>query len=966
MNPFLYSVAKTYYQHWGDNIHQCAFVFPNRRSGIFFQQYLAQVAGKPLFSPPVYTINDFMVSLSQLRPVDKLELLFTIYEEYIALRQIDEPFDKFVFWGEMLAADFDDVDKYMIDASQLFSNIAALKDIEMDYLTPEQIAIIRQFWDIFIKTTDTNPNKVEFNTLWNIMCDLYLRVRDKLRRQGVGYEGMIFRDVAMAATNGNLPEMPYQRIVFVGFNAITEAERTFMKYLRLEGKGDFYWDYDAPMLHDRENKAGYFVVRNIEEFPSLYDIDAKIIDSIPEISVIQVASGVGQTKQAGAILQKLVDEGHINVNDALNTAVILPDESLLVPMLYSVPQIFPSINITMGYPLSDTSIATLLDIIYQLQKRVRWSSGEPLFYYQSVITLLNHRFIKAIAGEIAANILCEIKQYNKIYVTSSYMHRHPLLSLIFKTVATAEEASQYLQEILLYLLNIEYTSVQADDENEESMSQNNNITLSQIEHEFIYNYTLTVRRLSDVMQNHSIVMNVATYFSLLGKISTSVPFEGEPLSGLQIMGVLETRVLDFENIIILSANEGVFPKKKVAASFIPYNLRRGFGLSTTEHQDSIYAYYFYRMLGRAKRMYLLYDSRTEGPNRGEVSRYVYQLRYHYARKINHLVMNEMQESPQVMVDKTTPITIPKSEGVMQHLNNYLEGGNKSMSASSVNLYLTCPLRFYLEKVEGLREGDDVKETIGGDVFGTIYHGVMQTLYDAVKDKTITESVIDAIIKDKSRIEQLIASKISTEFFNRTDGKVETLQGQYRIVAHIIKQYVEQTLKNDRIYTPFTYIASEMELKDVLLPLDNGHKVRFRAFVDRLDCVGNELRIIDYKTGSDILDFQSVESLFDVHEEDRAKAILQVLLYCKLYRLQYPNDKRVLRPCIYKTRMLFENFSPYVSYNKDTTWDYDVIADDYERALDKCLSQLFDASIPFEQTPLDANCKYCPFKSICKR
>ncbi len=970
MKPFLYRIAETFYRLYGDEVMRIAFVFPNRRSGLFFQRYLAQVASKPLFSPQIFTVNNLMTELSQLSMVDKTELLFTLYEEYLQLRNTDEPFDRFLYWGEMLAGDFDDVDKYMVDASQLFTNIEDLKELDMPYLTPEQLEVIRQFWHTYFYPDADSEKKAEFNALWNILYDLYSRLRVRLSSKGLGYEGMIFREVADAARRGTLPALDYEQVVFVGFNAITEAERVLMGYLRDKGQGDFYWDYYAPTLQDKENKAVYFLDLNKKQFPSRHDIGEGVITAMPEITVMPVSSGIGQAKQAGALLRQLVQDGQIDPSEALNTAIVLPDEELLMPMLYSVPADFSTINITMGYSLKNTPVAALFDAIYQLQKHVRWSGGESLFYHLEVAAILNHRFVKAFAGKESACISREMARFNRAYVSAEFMGRSPLLSLIFRTVRTADEAGDYLQAILSYLLEVGYADVPDCDDSAVDMQP---VTLSHLEHEYLYHYSLIVRRLRDVLNEHAVNMEVSTYFSLLGKLaaSLSVPFRGEPLSGLQIMGVLETRALDFENIIILSMNEGVFPMKKVAGSFIPYNLRRGFGLATTEHQDSIYAYYFYRMICRAKRVYMLYDSRTDGLKRGEMSRYIYQLKYHYSRLLPDMVIHERLVSHGIAVEKPFALSIPKEGRVANLLRDFLVGGARRLSASHLNTYLNCPLQFYLQHVEQLCKDDEINEAVDSGVFGSIYHGVMGEIYNRMKYDNrpveVTCDMINAVLKDSKSITKLIEQWFAREFFKLPPEKAEPLRGQNYIVGHIIQQYVCQTLAVDKSFVPFTYVASEFRLdKDAVLPLRNGMKVNFKAFIDRIDSVGDMLRILDYKTGSDGLSIPSLESLFDSHAVHRPKAVFQVLLYCKLYRTCYPQEHRRLQPGIYKVKDLFGNFSPYISCAKEVIDDYDQVAEAYEELLDGCLTELFDTNIPFKQTEEPEHCQYCDFKAICKR
>ena len=986
MTPFLYQIADAFYRHEGGNLSQIAFVFPNRRSGKFFQQYLAQVAdGHSLFSPTILTINSLMADLSQLQPVDKIELLFVIYEEYCKLRQTDELFDKFVFWGEMLASDFDDVDKYMVEADKLFANIKDLKDLEQNYLEPEQVAIIRQFWDTFFVMSDENKKKVEFNSLWSVMYQLYCNVRSRLASDGVGYEGMIFRHTAERAMRKQLPElhtMPSTRkctrIVFVGFNAITPAERRIMQYYRDNGQGDFYWDYYAPtMQYDDENRANFFIEKNVREFPSHYMPEGlHMITTAPEMTVVPVSSAIGQVKQAGVILQSFIENKDTDPDNAINTAVVLSDEELLMPMIYSIPAEISSINITMGYSLRNTSVASFFDAVSALQRRVRWSGGKPLYYHVEVLAILNHRVvIQCVGKEVVDGIVKMMQQKNMAYISADVLAReeYPLLALIFSPIT---HAGDYLERILEVLLG-------CDDTDANSASGE---VLTKIEHEYTYHYYNMVSRLNDVIAMHNhISISTATYFAMLGKLSLSIPFDGEPLSGLQVMGVLETRVLDFDNIIILSMNEGTFPKKRVAASFIPYNLRRGYNMATTEHQDSIYAYYFYRMIARAKKVYMLYDSRTEGLKRGEMSRFIYQLKYHYSHLLPNYQVNEYAIAHNIGIDKPPVISIPKEGGVASRLRQFLQGSDKprALSASGLKTYINCPLQFYMQYVEGLSVEDDIVETVDSSVFGTIYHNVMAQIYDDLKERSgivsehghkvvnVTQSMLNDVIDDTDSLMRYIEREFNVVFYHAPkDAPAPRLTGKNSIIAHTVYIYVKRTLEYDRDnVAPFIYHASEERLggeRELYLPLANGLQVRFKAFIDRIDYANNILRIIDYKTGSDAVEAASVDELFDKRAERLPGAIMQVLLYCKLYAIAYPDRHYKMRPLIYRVRKAFSDFVPILKIAKYDVGYYNDVKERYEELLNNILEELFDESTPFAQTQEIEHCKYCDFKTICKR
>ncbi len=983
MKPFLYQVAEAFYREGGQE-ERIAFVFPNRRSGKFFQRYVEKVAGRTIFSPTILTVNNLIAKLSGLQHIDKIDLLFTLYEEYIKLRQNDEPFDKFVFWGEMLISDFDDIDKYMVDARKLLANIKDLKDLDQPFLNEEQMEIIRQFWGVLV-----NPSKgemrEEFITLWSILYDLYNNLRERLLKQGVGYEGMLFRQVAEKAQQGMLPALPYDKVVFVGFNVITEAERIIFSYFRDNRQGDFYWDFYAPTLtYDggkngkNDNKAGYFLAQNKREFPSHRKLSEEYtITTAPEMTVMAVSSAVGQVKQAGSILQKLINEGHTPASDAINTAVVLPDEDLLVPMIYSLPADITGVNITMGYSLHNTSIVSLFEAIFRVQRHIQYRSGNAYYYHVEVAAVLNHRLVRSIVdNKLLDNILSQMNIKNMAYVSGDFVACHELLELIFTPIRQLSQACAYLESVINHILdNLEEAQEPAEDAKEA-------IGMEQMEYEYAYHYATIISRLNDVISDHNIDMLVDTYFGILSKMSLSIPFEGEPLEGLQLMGVLETRSLDFENIIILSMNDGMFPMKKVANSFIPYNLRRGFGMATTEHQDSIYAYYFYRLIGRAKRVYMLYDSRTDGIKRCEVSRFIYQLKYHYSKILPQYKIKELMISHGVSLENEPPIVIQKNDHVRKKLNVYLKSGDgekRPLSASSVKTYINCPLQFYLKHIEGMNPDNEISELVDSSVFGSIYHNVMAQIYNELKgDKeevVVTDEMLEDVIKqdNHNHIMQMIVEQFNTIFYHRSkEHRQQPLSGQNQIIAHTVLTYVIQTLSHDKeMYAKgrgFSYVASEKRLDEGLsIPLKSGKDVLFKAFIDRIDIVNDCVRIIDYKTGNDTHSFPAVEEIFKTDADKSYGAIFQVLLYCKLYRLMYPEDTRLLQPLIYKVKKAFSELSPTLSCNRQKVDAYEgEIMEEYEKYLDECLEKIFDDETPFAQTQNLKNCTFCDFKTICKR
>ena len=969
MIPFLYQVASLFYSKYGAEVSRLAFVFPNRRTGLFFQKYLSEVSEKPLFSPTILTINDLFVQLSGKQTADRISMLFKLYDIYLDHSGSSETFDEFLYWGEMLLNDFDDIDKYMVDARMLFTNVTDLREIENDFsfLSPEQIAAIRTFWSSFYPKGDT-PNQEQFLAVWQILYALYADLREALAAEGKGYEGMIFREVVELLEKNECCDLPYTKVVFVGLNALSVAEERFLSELQKRGIADFYWDYASPKVTDPDNKASYFVERNLRQFPSQLIGNGQLATDNEDggkkkIEVIGIPSGIGQAKQVHSLLSELCKEDEMSAEEALRTAVILPDEHLLIPVLNAIPEQIRRINVTMGYPLAGTPVASLMEYILALQKNIRYVDRRPVFYFRDVLPILNHRYVSTTSPEVVSDLVKDISENNKIYISYDDLNKTPLLSILFTPVTAVDAFSDYLIGVLQELNKAVESGkwkVENIDSDAEQLSTSDSqlSTINDIEQEFIFHYFATVNRMKEVMQEANVEMKIDTYFRLLKRVTDTItiPFHGEPLSGLQIMGVLETRALDFDRLIILSMNEGIFPLRKAANSFIPYNLRRGFGLPTYEHQDSVWAYHFYRLIYRASHVSLLYDTRSNGLQTGEVSRFVHQLHYHYEEPIrNKLVVYNVSSS------KTPALQVAKTKEVMNRLAAFRRGGERAISASAVKTYLDCPLKFYFSVVEGIREEEEVSETIESNIFGSILHKVMEELYQPFCGKMVTADLLKAIRKDTPMLMGAVARAFAEIFF-KTDI-VRPLTGQNFLIGEMIRKYVEKVLERDAKLTPFRYIESEKKIKK-LFPLADKSEIQLKGFIDRIDEVRDAVRIIDYKSGSGTTQFTSVEALFDKEDKDRAKAVMQVFMYAWMY------GAKAIQPGIYYMRTLFSpSFDSGIyrrtdRFKTEQVLDFDNYRTDFENSLRNCLDEIFDTETPFRQTPNGKACLYCPFKDIC--
>ena len=951
---FLRAVAKTYIPHLEDEkaIDNHIFIFPNRRSLLFFQKYLGQEYharfGKPLLSPNLQTINDFIIGFGGLKPVSSVKALYTLYESYSDIKGNNvESFDDFVYWGDIILKDFDDIDKYLVNAKQLFTNIKELKELSDDYsyLSPAQIKAIESFWGSFSAEPHTDKKEVFFS-LWKVLERVYDDFRSRLEALGEGYEGMIYRKVAEqlpflveskdSVGVGLQSMLNGRRIVFVGLNAPNMCERKIMRYLMEAGRADFYWDYYGKLLTDSENEAGTIIKGCVEEFRSLYPLEgldgSDVLDAsntgngIPHrIEVYAVPSGVGQALVASKILEKLPAG-----DEAIKTCIQLPDENLLMPLLNSVPDKYDKINVTMGYPLVQTSLYSFVNMIASLVSGVKVENEKRCFYYKDVISLLAHPYI---SGDKSSDICREaetiknsILQNNLIFVPvdADFIAgvQSALLKRIFNLPNDAAEVPEYQLGILKEL-----------DSSQDSLTR-----------EFLYRYSVEIKNLAEL----GIDMEVKTYFKLLARLTAglTVSFRGEPLNGLQIMGSLETRAIDFDNLIILSANEGTFPSAKGDNSLIPYNLRVGFALPTYRLHDSISSYHFYRSICRVKNLYMIYDTRKNGLATGEVSRFVKQLKYQFNIDIKTTVVSYAVHGEEGLAK-----VVEKDDAIMKKLRE------KRFSASAINDYFICPLKFYIDYILGYKEEDDISADLEADKFGNIYHEVMEAIYDPFKGKTVNETDIKGIMGDKAALDKLIKERFLEV------AHIGNIKGRRVIEFELLKNYILHTLRYDLKNVPFYYVAGEERKIKVLgihpggdpsVPLEKVHLV---GYIDRQQRKEGRLYIIDYKTGyvkeSDAVE-TDMEKIFDATTEDRYHIARQLQMYAYL---NGGGEDTVLS--VYYLRQIKSGNVVETLADKDNL----ILFEDKLRCL---LEEIFNRDVPFAGRPGCAGCRWCSFSSLCNK
>ncbi len=906
---FLEKIALDFYNREKSGIRELCFVFPNRRSGLFFRKYLSNLSDKPIFSPAIITLKDMVISLSNKREADRLELLFDLYDIYKDVSNTPESFDDFVYWGEIILNDFNDTDKFIANAKQLYSNVKELKEIESDYsfLSPVQLKAVKSFWEGFLPEGNS-ANKKSFITTWELLFPLYSKLKEKLLEKNAGYEGMLFQ---MIALNRELlePLREYRNVVFVGFNALNECEKKIFKAVQNMTIADFYWDYQGELTRDTDNRASYFMDYNLSTFPSKFDIcSTERIRTIPQIEVIGVASSVIQAKIAGEILKEMPG--------TTDSAVVLPDESLLMPMLNSIPANIEQINITMGYPVTGTPLISLIKLITEME----WNAGS--IYYKRALPLLKHSYIRKLSGDSVQDILNTIVKENIIYAKRELFEKDDFLKLLFSEIPAGDNSPALLCDKITAILDL--------------ISQSKGI--NRIEKEFIYHIHTAITRIRGIL----IPMTLKTFGRLLDMLiqGLTIPFRGEPLSGLQIMGALETRALDFDNIIICSVNEGLFPKKSVSNSFIPYNLRLGFGLPVKEHEDALYSYLFYRLISRAKKVFLLYDTRTDGLKNGEASRFIMQLKYLY-----NLPITEKNVIYRVEPQVRKEISIEKNRVVMGKLGQFLKlDSGKVLSASALNTYIDCPLQFYFSYVEGIEIEEDVSEELDSSEFGSIFHLVMERLYKPYEGKTVTRNLVKALLEDEKSIEDKINEGF-LKFKNISDPK-----GYALLIKRLIVKYVQITLRYDMSEAPFEYLGAEKRLTP-LIKVKSGMDVPLKGFIDRID-KKETLRIVDYKTGKGDMNFRSIESLFDSSFKSRNKVAFQMFLYSLL--LEH-NGELIAEP--YFIRELVKGKSHRIFVDEQQK-------EEFKNLLIELLDQIFNPDISFCATENSKVCEYCNFNSIC--
>ena len=959
MESFLKLVAADLYKHTEGNLAHTAVVFPNKRAGLFFNEYLAQESDSPIWSPAYVSISELFRSLSPWEVGDPVKLVCELYKIFRRETQSTETLDDFYFWGEMLISDFDDADKNKVDTDKLFSNLQDLRNIMDDYtfIDDEQEEAIRQFFQNFSIERRT-ALKERFISLWDVLGNIYKGFRESLASQNIAYEGMMYRHVI---EHLDVDKLPYEKYVFVGFNVLNKVEHTLFTQLKDVGKAVFYWDYDEFYMKENRqavtHEAGEFIRRNLRDFPS--PLSGELFKNLSKPKEVHYIASSTENAQARYLPQWI--RNNLTTPEK-ETAVVLCNEALLQPVLHSLPAEVKHVNITMGFPLSQTPVYSFLIALLELHTHgFNFKSGR--YTFQSVVTLLKHPYTRQLTGQ-AELLEKELTRNNRFYPLPGELGKDEFLTRLFTPLSGNLNLCIRLSETLQQVASIYQANTSGTEDTD---------AFNQLYRESLFKAYTTINRFRTLIEEDELTVQSETFRRLLVKIlsTTNIPFHGEPAIGMQVMGVLETRNLDFRHLVLLSVNEGQLPKSGGDSSFIPYNLRKAFGMTTIEHKIAVYAYYFYRLLQRAERITLMYNTSSDGLNRGEWSRFMLQFLIEWPHPITRQFL-EAGQSPQ----GTSSITVEKTPDVMRQMQSLFDvraNPKAKFSPSALNYYLDCPLKFYYRYVAGLSAPDEVSAEIDSATFGSIFHYAAEHIYKdlTTHGKVINKEALETLLRNDVKLQDYVDTAFKKLFFNVPQNEKPEYNGVQLINSAVIARYLKQLLQNDLRYAPFTFIASEMEVDE---PIDiqtpkGVIKSRIGGIIDRMDSKDGTLRIVDYKTGGDADTPPHVESLF-IPDKKRSNYVFQTFLYAAIMCRKQPTMK-IAPALLYIHRAATETYSPVIQMGeprkpKEAVEDFSKYEKEYRERLQGLLEEIFNPEKSFTQTEIIEKCTYCDFKALCKR
>lgn len=957
METFLKQVAHDLYNKTEGNFTKVAIVFPNKRASLFFNEYLAQESDRPIWSPTYVSISELFRQSSDLSIADPIKLVCDLYKVFQKATGSKETLDDFYFWGEMLIADFDDADKNMADTHALFSNLKDLNELmdNYDFLEEGQKEALSQFFHNF-SINQVTELKQRFISMWNVLGDIYAEYKALLESQSIAYEGMLYRQVIEQL---DVEALPYNKYIFVGFNVLNKVEHTLFKKLNEAGKAMFYWDYDTFYLNKTPHEAGEFIRRNLRDFPS--ELPASFFDNLnqpKEITFIESPTENGQVRYLPQWIRENL------TSQEKETAVVLCNEALLQPVLHALPDNVKHINITMGFPLSQTPAYSFVNALMELHTS-GYNPNNGRYLFAEVISVLKHPYTRQLSPE-AEKLEQTLTRDNRFYPLPSELKQDNVLELLFTPRRNNLDLCSMLSEALKEVAVIY-----------QQQAASHSDAFDQLYRESLFKTYTLVNRFHTLIESKELNVQAGTFQRLLTRVmsSSSIPFHGEPAIGMQVMGVLETRNLDFRHLIMLSVNEGQLPKAGGDSSFIPYNLRKAFGMTTIDHKIAVYAYYFYRLMQRAEKVTLVYNTATDGINRGELSRFMLQFLIEWGYPVLRKQL-EAAQSPQ----DSTPIIIEKTPDIMERMKSVFDIRNNPkalISPSALNCYLDCPLKFYYKYVALLSAPDEVTADIDSAKFGSIFHYAAEHIYKdlTAHGKLISKENLETLLKDEVRLQTYVDNGFKELFFNLPPNEQPEYNGIQLINSAVIVKYIQQLLRNDLRYAPFTFIGSEQRIfENIEICTSTGDiQSRIGGIIDRIDSKGESLRIVDYKTGGDADTPANVQSLF-IPDKKRSNYVFQTFLYASIVckKLREKNDSRLVAPALlYIHRAASEKYSPVIQMGeprkpKEPVDNFAQYEGDFRENLKTLLEDIFNPDISFTQTEIEDKCAYCDFRALCKK
>jgi CRISPR/Cas system-associated exonuclease Cas4 (RecB family) len=950
VKPFLSLVADDLIARFGTDLSALTVVFPGVRAGLFFNNFLYKQAQVPLWAPRYQSIESLFEELSPLCKGDNIQLIGLLYEVYKKIYNSHtaipspETLDEFFFFGEILLNDFDDVDKNLINARSLFNNLQdldALRD-DFSYLSEVQIqALMRYFKHVFQKESTL---KTAFWNIWNILGEVYFLFGEKLKEKKIAYPGLLMRSVIEDET----VVFPDKQYIFVGFNVLSKCEEQLFD--RLKENSSFYWDYDISYLH---TEAGRFIKRNIEKFGS--SLDKSLFDNLLHTQKkITFLSSPSESGQSATISMWIESLGKTPALTAPDSAVILCNEAILPAVIHAVPsEKIENVNITMGFPITQTAISSFLQVIAEMQIK-GYRSSDNSFGYKYVLPVLRHPYTSLIYPE-AKKIENYLTKNNLFSPTPEQLKNEWLFTYVPDTISLAR-----------YLLDI----IRKVGQKCEETTFDPNI-YTELYQESIFRAYQIVNRLYGLLSSENWILEKPTFLRLLKKLLSTIqiPFHGEPVKGLQIMGVLETRALDFKNLLMLNVNEGFMPGNTDENTFVPQFLRTYFGMSTIEHQDSIYAYYFYRLIQRAEKITLVYNTNKTQTGKAEISRFLLQLLTDSHLK-NQIVRYALQAS--VVPWKATDVIVYKEQKLLETLKKqYDRNTNKDahrLSPTALNSYIDCGYKFYLEYIKELKTKEELVDELDNSVFGLIFHRSAEYLYRPAgtvhrSPFTVHKEYLDNYLNNSRLIKNLVLKAFEKEYFKGHEVKEENFNGELMVNFHVIEKMLERLIRFDRQRAPFIIHGLEMEIKSSFFLTEKNIQLQVGGIIDRLEEKDGKYYIFDYKTGGKAKNYKELSELF-VQKSERASHIFQTFVYASAWLQNEEYKSPVVPALLYMQQMSKKEYSPVIEYNKAPIDDFRLLNTTFHPLLLEKMNELFDSDIPFVQTKITKTCEYCPFKEIC--